>query len=235
MRGSETSVQPRVQEPLRHTLQWDRGTGYPGCWLIAVRRTKAHFPVGSIYKLLRSGGICYSLIHCPILTFDPDNKGQIKSESAKHSKALRTRRQWDLAICKSTIPVSAQRDTEALVIIRSSRFWAWGCWSLLAEAPNFDGRGGLNTLYPYGNPLEKRETWGKISGSQWWRITDLLDCCGQVQAQLDDFVLCHREICDPCEWSPGKEQKLSLMSGWRWEPLRVPPQHWHAWLHCRLP
>lgn len=42
-----------------------------------------------------------------------------------------------------------------------------------------------------------------------WR-TDLLDCSGQVQAKLNDFVLRDWEISDPCERGPGKQEKSSF-------------------------
>lgn len=81
---------------------------------------------------------------------------------------------------------------------------------------------------PIWEPLGKRrKVREKVLEANGDAFTDLLDCRGQVQAQLDDFVLCHGEIRDPCEWSPGEGQELSLMRS-RDTPHttpRVPSQH----------
>lgn len=75
---------------------------------------------------------------------------------------------------------------------------------------------------------------GESSRNRWWCITDLLDCRGQVQAQLNDFVLCHREIRDPCEWSPRKKQNSLYWGNDDRErnPWASHLRRWHTWLYC---
>lgn len=97
-------------------------------------------------------------------------------------------------------------------------------------------RGRMRHFVPTHEALGKKWRRGESSRNRWWCMTDLLDCRGQVQAQLNDFVLCHREIRDPCEWSPRKEQN-SLY----WEdddgernPWATHLRRWHTRLHCRL-
>lgn len=51
---------------------------------------------------------------------------------------------------------------------------------------------------------DRAEGGNNVRKQQWY--TDLLDGSGQVQAKLNDFVLGYWEICDPCKWSPRKQQ-----------------------------
>lgn len=108
--------------------------------------------------------------------------------------------------------------------------------SSLSSPPNPDGGGGWDTLYPHTNLWGKKLRRGENSRNQWWCITDLLDCRGQVQAQLNDFVLCHREIRDPCEWSPRKEQNSLYWGADDGERNPWASHHrcWHTWLYYRL-